>query len=129
MNQGASKNLHGGVLQLSEFKSLKEFRKSKEIPKFKFNSDKVKELLDPKSDLYREPMMPEDEEKHQFTWRHKMVPLTHLHSVKFIKEGIDMARSQSYNLLHTMKKRSEDEGEKKIVGREGPETAVENRIL
>ena len=35
-----------GNFNLGDFKSLKDLRKSKELPKFKFSSDIVKDLLD-----------------------------------------------------------------------------------
>ena len=49
---------------MSEAKSLKDFRKGKETPKFKFNSDIVKEILDQKSYFYGQPNVPKEMDTH-----------------------------------------------------------------
>jgi len=69
---------------LAEFKSLKEFRKSRETPKFKFNSEKGEDILNPKSKWYKDPNVQEEMDKHQATWRFNMKPLRHPHSVRHI---------------------------------------------
>lgn len=51
-NKSTQQIQSAGNFCLGDFKSLKELRKSKEIPKFKFSSEVVKDLLDQKSMMY-----------------------------------------------------------------------------
>jgi hypothetical protein len=51
-----------------------------------------------------------------------MKPLKHPSSVRFIKNGIDMTRSESYNLLLINKKKHESKKNLLNFGKEGPET-------
>ena len=120
-NQFTSPASNSGF-NFGDFKSLKDFRKSKEIPKFKFTSDKVKEILNPKSLIYSEPNIPQEMDKHQFTWKHKMAEMNVPDKVLFIKNGLESAKSQSYNILQTAKRKLEKQERKRVFGAEGSET-------
>ena len=63
MNRNRSQADNPGF-QFGDHKSLKDFRKSKEQPKFKFNSDIVKDILDKKSNLYNSPNVPQEWDSH-----------------------------------------------------------------
>eukprot|EP00347_Sterkiella_histriomuscorum_P001475 403371894 len=124
---GQSHQQHGtgpGSFQFGDIKSYKDFKKGKETPKFKFSSDIVRDVLDLKSDLYREPNINKESDAHQKTWKMKMHQLKFPASVRHIKGGIDQVKSSSYNLLQNMKQKSQKEEKKSNVGREGAETAI-----
>lgn len=61
---------------MQNFKSLKDFKKSYEFPRFKFSSDIVKDIINPKSKMYTEPHSPTNEPD-KGNWHHRMKALKH----------------------------------------------------
>ena len=106
------------MTNLQSYKSIKDFRKSKEQPKFKFTSEIVKEILNPKSEMYRQPNVPHENDIHQRTWKQKMSPLAHPRDVRQIQRGIQNAKSDCYNLLQRHKNRTEQEIKERIYGKD-----------
>lgn len=51
-----------------------------------------------------------------------MSALSHPHSVKQIKSGIENVKHKSYNVLQMLKQKTLAEEKDKITGKEGPET-------
>lgn len=67
--------------KLTQSNSYKDYKKSKEQPKFKFNCDIVKDILNPRSPMYKKPHIEKDHDKHQATWKMHMKALHHPQSV------------------------------------------------
>ena len=92
----------------------------------KFSSKEVQDTLNPKSDKYANPNMPEELDGGPMTWKIKMIALKHPDKVNTIRSKLNYVRTKTYSLLQDNREKEIKNQKAREFGTEGPETDTAN---